>query len=306
MGSGKARVKGVLLMAQPQVYTKVKKMMPIIPVLLVVIGSGLIAWGYIPIRLRAHRENVSMSTVGEYENKVQEYSSRHYDELIDKHIGPSPYREKTEALWDDWIESLESGHDEEEKKEKYLRYLQKDLEFTDKKSKEIDWENVAKDAYSKTMTALRKEYGENLTNRLMRTAFIGDRTLTFLGRNYFITRHDKYRWGFYLLLVGGAISVFLYGSKVKHILSGIFCALGYLGYIFIFGLYGLYVSMTIVHYVAGFWGVVIGFTILPATFFAAPFYALIAWGEWYPILVICGSFAVSYVLFAIGELLKPY
>jgi hypothetical protein len=56
-----------------------------------------------------------------------------------------------------------------------------------------------------------------------------------------------------------------------------------------------------VNQVAGFWGVVVGFTVLPATFMAAPWYAGIAWGNWFPLLICYGGGIAATILVAIGS-----
>jgi hypothetical protein len=54
-----------------------------------------------------------------------------------------------------------------------------------------------------------------------------------------------------------------------------------IGY-FIFGMHGLIISVALVNYAAGFWGVVIGFYLFPVTLVAASWYALLEFGTWYP------------------------
>ena len=52
---------------------------------------------------------------------------------------------------------------------------------------------------------------------------------------------------------------------------------------------------------AGFDGVVIGFILLPVMFLAAPWYALVAWGHWFPLLIVYGGGILAAVLFGIGS-----
>jgi hypothetical protein len=73
---------------------------------------------------------------------------------------------------------------------------------------------------------------------------------------------------------------------------------------FIFGLWGLILSVAIVNYAAGFGGVVIGFFLFPVTLFSAPWYALVQWGSWYPLAVIYGGGIFSSILFGLGKLLS--
>jgi hypothetical protein len=70
----------------------------------------------------------------------------------------------------------------------------------------------------------------------------------------------------------------------------------------IFGLWGFILSLSIINYAAGFWGVVIGFAFLPLTFVAAPWYALVQWGTWYPLTVNYGGIAIASVIYGLGAL----
>lgn len=70
---------------------------------------------------------------------------------------------------------------------------------------------------------------------------------------------------------------------------------------FVFGLWGFIISLSIVNAVAGFWGVVIGFFIFPITFVVAPWYALISWGTWHPLMIVYGGFIIATVLHSIGS-----
>jgi len=69
------------------------------------------------------------------------------------------------------------------------------------------------------------------------------------------------------------------------------------------GLWGFFLELQIVNKIAGFWGLVIGFTILPITFFVAPFYALIAWGNWIPLVLIYGGGIGGTALYGGGSIL---
>ena len=48
------------------------------------------------------------------------------------------------------------------------------------------------------------------------------------------------------------------------------------------GILTLFMSLSIVHEVTGFWGFVVAFVLLPVTLLAAPWYALIHWGTSFP------------------------
>lgn len=73
-------------------------------------------------------------------------------------------------------------------------------------------------------------------------------------------------------IVGGS-----YGERFpRSIVSLSLNVLGF-GLMIVFGLWGFAVCLGIVNKVAGFWGVVAGFTVAPVTLAAAPWYALVAW-----------------------------
>ena len=86
---------------------------------------------------------------------------------------------------------------------------------------------------------------------------------------------------------------------MRNILSGIFKTLGCIVFA-IFGLWGFIIELVIINEVAGFWGLVIGFMLLPVTFVVAPWYALVAWGNWFPLLIVYGGGISAAVLFGIG------
>lgn len=72
----------------------------------------------------------------------------------------------------------------------------------------------------------------------------------------------------------------------------------------IFGLWGLIVSLSIVNQVAGFGGVVIGFFLFPVMLLAAPWYALVAWGNPAPLMVVYGGGILASMLYGIGAAIK--
>lgn len=84
--------------------------------------------------------------------------------------------------------------------------------------------------------------------------------------------------------------------------GGILKILAVIAY-FIFGIWGFIISIAIVNYAAGFWGVVIGFFIFPVTLCAAPWYALVEWGTWYPLIIIYGGGLFSSALWGLGYLI---
>jgi len=83
----------------------------------------------------------------------------------------------------------------------------------------------------------------------------------------------------------------------------VFMALGGIVWV-VCGLLGFIISLAIVNNVAGFWGVVIGFAIAPVTFAAAPWYALVQWGNWFPLLINYGGGICGTLLWGIGSLIN--
>jgi hypothetical protein len=83
----------------------------------------------------------------------------------------------------------------------------------------------------------------------------------------------------------------------------LFAVLGMLCY-FVFGIWGFFLSLAIVHESVGFWGFVVAFVVFPVTFVAAPWYALFHWGTWLPLLVSYGGVILAGILQAIGGALS--
>lgn len=69
----------------------------------------------------------------------------------------------------------------------------------------------------------------------------------------------------------------------------------------IFGLWSLIIELAIVNQVVGFWCVVVGFMLLPLIFAVAPWYTLVAWGNWFPLLIVYGGEILAAVLFGVGS-----
>ncbi len=68
-----------------------------------------------------------------------------------------------------------------------------------------------------------------------------------------------------------------------------------------FGIWAAYIDFKILVQVAGFWGVVLGLFI-PVIIPAVPIYALIAWGDWFPLIVNYGGMLLALLLIWIGQL----
>jgi len=96
----------------------------------------------------------------------------------------------------------------------------------------------------------------------------------------------------------------VFGGASKTV-GWIFSVIGIIG-IIIVGIWGLIIDLAIINEAVGFWGVVIGFTFFPILFAVAPWYALIAHGNYFPLLLQYGGGIAVLILFYIGHfLLKP-
>ena len=72
---------------------------------------------------------------------------------------------------------------------------------------------------------------------------------------------------------------------------------------FICGLCGLLLNLAIVNKVAGFWGCVVGFMLLPVMFVVAPWYAVVEWEVRLPVAVTYGGGVAALILYGIGTVI---
>ena len=91
-------------------------------------------------------------------------------------------------------------------------------------------------------------------------------------------------------------------NKIRKIVGIWLKIIGITLYI-VWGLWTLFAEAVIVNEVAGFWGIVIGLTVAPITFFAAPIYAVVEWGEWLGVVSIFGGGILISAIYGIGCLL---
>jgi hypothetical protein len=97
----------------------------------------------------------------------------------------------------------------------------------------------------------------------------------------------------YMLPIGYRRAI---GKTVRFIGNACFYLVGLLGFVG---------SLAIVLSVAGFWGLVFGFTLAPLTFMAAPWYALVAWGNPTMLVFNYGGIIFSFFLQWLGEKIIP-
>lgn len=93
-------------------------------------------------------------------------------------------------------------------------------------------------------------------------------------------------------------------QTMRQFASTLLVGAGYLVWV-VFAIWSFFVQLAIVHDVAGFWGMVLGFFLFPITFALAPFYAIIAWGDWYPFAVTYGGGIGGFVLVGLGSVIAP-
>ena len=70
---------------------------------------------------------------------------------------------------------------------------------------------------------------------------------------------------------------------------------------YIVGLLGFIISLSIVQEAAGFWGFVAAFVLAPVTFAAAPWYALVAWGNPFPLVLNYVGILFCFLLQYLGD-----
>lgn len=83
---------------------------------------------------------------------------------------------------------------------------------------------------------------------------------------------------------------------MKKAIQSIFLVLAWIGVV-VFGIWDLRISYAIVREVAGSIIAYISFLVAPITFALAPWYALIAWGDWHPLVIIYGGGILITLLF---------
>lgn len=69
------------------------------------------------------------------------------------------------------------------------------------------------------------------------------------------------------------------------------------------GIWGFVVCLGIIADALGFIGAVIAFFLLPITIYLAPFYAGLAQGNWFPLMLVYGSGIAAMVLYVIGSVI---
>lgn len=87
---------------------------------------------------------------------------------------------------------------------------------------------------------------------------------------------------------------------MRSILGGMLKVVGYVAWI-TFGIWGFLLDLAIINQAAGFWGVVVGVFLFPVTLMAAPWYAGVAWGNWFPFLIFYGGVIAGTILMAVGS-----
>lgn len=72
----------------------------------------------------------------------------------------------------------------------------------------------------------------------------------------------------------------------------------------VFVITGFYLDMAFVEGIAGFWGSVLACALFPLTHILVPWYALLAYGSWTPIIVCYGGVMIGVLVIAVGMSIK--
>lgn len=87
---------------------------------------------------------------------------------------------------------------------------------------------------------------------------------------------------------------------MKKVFQSVFFILALIGAV-VFGILDLRISFLIVEQVVGSTVAFISLLVAPITFALAPLYALIAWGDWHPLLIIYGGgILIAFLFWASG------
>ena len=67
------------------------------------------------------------------------------------------------------------------------------------------------------------------------------------------------------------------------------------------GLWGFILELSIIYQAVGLWLVIVGIVLFPVTLAVAPWYALIAYGNWFPLALIYGGGIAGSIIGSIGS-----
>ena len=92
---------------------------------------------------------------------------------------------------------------------------------------------------------------------------------------------------------------------IRNIFGGTIAGFGCLVW-GIWGIVGLLVNLGVVHDAIGwgFFGIILAFIFFPFTITVAPFYALVAWGDWLPLIVTYGGGLMGIIIMVIGGIIR--
>ena len=92
-------------------------------------------------------------------------------------------------------------------------------------------------------------------------------------------------------------------KKIRKIVGSLFMVLAGLSYIGL-GIWGFLLSVQILNYVGGFTLVVIGFIFLPVTYTVAPWYAVVEFNTFFPLIISYGGLILGYLFGLLGVFVK--
>jgi len=92
-------------------------------------------------------------------------------------------------------------------------------------------------------------------------------------------------------------------ESARNDIGWLFIIAGYACWV-VLGIWAMIVNLAIVALEWGFTGAVVAFFVFPVTYVVAPIWAIIKYGNWFPLILGYGSVIVGYGLFALGMLIR--
>lgn len=89
-------------------------------------------------------------------------------------------------------------------------------------------------------------------------------------------------------------------KNIRNVIGGLFTVLGHILWV-IFGLWGLYISFTIVEIVFDSQTAFFSLLFIPVLYIVAPLYALFEWGSLFPLFIGYGGGILAITCMHIGE-----
>jgi hypothetical protein len=91
-------------------------------------------------------------------------------------------------------------------------------------------------------------------------------------------------------------------KKIRKIIGSLFIILAGLSFVGL-GIWGFILSLQILNYVGGFALIVIGFIFIPITYTVAPWYAVVEFNNFFPLIISYGGLILGYIFGLLGTLI---